>query len=60
MPVVYVDEYQPSSAYLRLGQDPIYKTSRDDERIWIRRLVVPSPIGILIVFGLIYLLTQRR
>jgi hypothetical protein len=59
MSVVYVDEYQPSQAYVRLGQDPIYKTSADDERIRIRRLAVPSPIGILIILGLIYLITRR-
>jgi len=59
MPVVYVDEYEPSSAQVRLGQDPFYKTSRDDERIRIRRLAVPSPIGILIILGLIYLITRK-
>lgn len=59
MSVVYVDEYQPSSARLLLGQDPIYKTSKDDERIRIRRLAAPSPIGILIIFGLLYLITRK-
>lgn len=55
--VVYVDEYQPSSAKITLG-DPIYRGSSETESLRIGRIAAPSPIGILIVLGIIYLLTR--
>ncbi|MCJ7635795.1 hypothetical protein MUP77_25815 [Candidatus Bathyarchaeota archaeon] len=49
--VVYVDEYQPSSASLKIGQDPIYKGSSESETI---RVAVPAvPVLALILVGLV-------
>ena len=46
MSVVYVNEYQPSSATLKLG-DPIYTASKEKEKIQVGKLA-PSPISYLI------------
>jgi hypothetical protein len=64
MQVVYVDEYQPSSASLTL-QDPIYKVSQDNERIRIGKAGLPSyaiillPLIVIGGIGLIYLATRK-
>ena len=47
--VIYVDEYQPSSAFLRIGQDPIYRESGESETI---RVATPA-MPILAVVGLV-------
>lgn len=47
--VVYVKEYRESSAAIRLG-DPIYKQSRDDERIRIG--VAPNWLLLVPIIGL--------
>jgi len=63
MQVVYVNEYQPSSASLKID-DPIYKVSSDDEKIRVGKIAVPSPllfaIPIITVGGIIalYYLTK--
>jgi len=64
MQIVYVDEYQPSSASLTL-QDPIYKISQDNERIRVGKLAAPSPALIIIPLiviggiGLLYLAMRK-
>jgi len=45
--VVYIDEYEPSSASLQL-QDPIYKVSQDNEQIRVRKAgISPSALYLL-------------
>jgi hypothetical protein len=51
--IVYVDEYQPSSARVTLG-DPIFQKSTQAERIQVRKLGAPSPIGMLLIVGILY------
>ena len=47
MSVVYIDEYEPSSASLQL-QDPIYKVSQDNEQIRVRKAgISPSALYLL-------------
>lgn len=46
--IVFVDEYQPSSATLTLN-DPIYTKSQDTENI---RIGVANYTSILILFGI--------
>lgn len=55
--IVYVNEYQPSSAKITQG-DPIYRKSSETERLQIGRLAEPSPIAILIILGIIYFITR--
>jgi hypothetical protein len=65
MQVIYVNEYQPSSATLKIGGDPIYKVSGDDEKIRVGKVAVPSPllvaIPLLAIGGIIavYWLSKR-
>ena len=62
MQVVYVNEYQPSSASLKIN-DPIYKLSKDDEKIRVGKITL-SPllfaIPILAIGGIVavYYLTK--
>jgi len=58
MQVICEDEYAPSCARLVLG-DPIYKKSGRSELIRIRAVAPPSPIGILILLGIFYLLVRK-
>jgi len=55
MSIVYIDEYEPSSASLQL-QDPIYKVSQSQEQIQVGKLQAPAPwlylLPILVVGGI--------
>lgn len=44
--IVYVNEYQSSSATLEIGNDPIYRQSRGDEHI---RVGAPLPTWVILI-----------
>ena len=55
MPIVYVDEYEPSSASLQVT-DPIYKISQNAERITVGRVGIPTAswlVPVVVVGGII-------
>lgn len=52
MSVVYVDEYEPSCACLKL-QDPIYKVSQDNEQIQVRKAGIPPTALYLLPIAII-------
>lgn len=50
--IIYVDEYEPSSASLEVGQDPIYKVSAESEQIRVRALQAPmNYVGPILLIG---------
>lgn len=50
--IIYVDEYQPSSASLQLGKDPVYQVSQDSEQIRVGKLEI-SPTMILVPIAVV-------
>lgn len=55
MPVVYVDEYAPSTASVEL-RDPIYKVSQDNEHITVGKVALPTVswiVPVVVVGGII-------
>ena len=50
--ICYIDEYQPSSASLQL-KDPIFKSSKSNEQIQVRRMAVPNwkAVAVPLVIG---------
>ena len=58
--VIYVKEYQPSSATLSLAEDPIYKQSLDDEHIMVGAPLPNWIIFIPIVGALLWLMSQDK
>jgi len=55
MPIVYVDQYEPSTASLKLT-DPIYKVSQDNEQIRVGRVALPTVswlVPVMVVGGII-------
>ena len=55
MSIVYVDEYEPSTASLKLT-DPIYKVSQDNERITVGKVALPTVswiVPVVVVGGII-------
>jgi len=62
--IVYVDEYQPSSACVTIGKDdPFYKISSEAENIRVGKLAVPpATVGVLLILalaGCLVLVTQK-
>lgn len=49
--IVYVKEYQPSSATLKIGGDPIYRESRENELIRVLAPVAPNFLLIVLLGG---------
>jgi len=55
MPVIYVDQYEASTASLELTE-PIYKVSQDDKQIKVGRATLPTTswlVPVLVVGGVI-------
>lgn len=52
MSVIYIDEYEPSSASIQL-QDPIYKVSQDNEQIRVRKAGITPPVLYLLPIAIV-------
>lgn len=55
MPVIYVDEYEPSTASVEL-RDPIYKVSEDNEQITVGKVALPTVswiVPVVVIGGII-------
>lgn len=62
--IVYIDEYQPSSASLQLGKDPVYQVSKDSEQIRVGKLeITPTmilvPIAVVGGIALLWWITKK-
>lgn len=60
--IIYVNEYQPSSAHIKLGDKPIYRQSSESEIIRVTTPTTPilAVIGLITGVGLIiYALTSE-
>ena len=49
--IIYVDEYESSSASLEVGQDSIYKVSAESERIRVRALQAHNYVAPILLVG---------
>lgn len=49
MKIIYVNEYQPSSAKLQINQDPIYSRSLEQERIRVGTPLSSMPIFLVAI-----------